>query len=958
MKKNKKFYGLLGGVMALALATPFVAYNVAKADTLYNDVVAWYDFDDQSLTNSKGDDNAEAIVTYLSSYSGDLTYGDDRDSDNTEGHALKLGDYGIELNEENLGDNFSVSFWVKPDGTITENQVMLFLGYNSPEDWYAISGNSTGTNQVKIWCRNTSDSSYNGWYTKATTTIDSDGWHHVVVTGDDTTHITYVDGNVITSSDFTNVLSGENQDIYIGVNYWDPEFTGYIDDVIVYNRTISAGEVERLYTGQTADKLLEESEISVSDLSTVVGRTAQLEITVPEAVKEDAAISYSIDDTSIATVDSDGVVTGVSAGKTTVTVAASIENVEKTASATITVESTLDSYLVADLSLDNNLTDGTGNCNVTLYGSTLTDYTGDVSYGEGVEGQGIDLSGYGFDLGLTDIGTDFTVSFYVNPKTTQVANQIMVQLGYHDPELWTSISGTGTDGTYKLWGNTASAATTTGSATSMAWTTVLSPSIPTGEWSLVSLVGTDGTITAYIDGICIGSGSYNNPLCGENQSIYFGVNNWDTCFDGMFDEIKVYSLALTQEEIIANNTDFIAGKLQTNLETVTAYDNILGDNESADAIKYDLVLPSASGSTSINWESSNESIIATDGSVVNPEEDTDVTLTATITLADATASVTREFTVLCLDRTELDALIEIAESYDLSYATEVSANRLTSAIEEAKEANSFSTIESCTTKLQKAIAGLVFEGVYVDPFELISEATVSASVKQGKTVSVFAIPDSILDMVDVECESGNEKVCTYDDGVVTAKKAGNTIVTAIVTAKSDGYTMNYSTAVSVTKKDSSSSSSSSSSSGSSSSSSSSNSSSGTSSSSSSSSSSSNSSSSSSSSSSDTTGTTTYEVAETQTPNAIAGNAGRRANGNVIADEDETVIEDEAAPVAGDEAVDESNTESDTTIEDEDTPATGQNDGEINVAFIVVMIIAVLVAFGFVCIRLGFFKKIK
>ena len=45
MKKNKKFYGLVGGVMALALATPFIAYNVAKADTLYSDVVAWYDFD-------------------------------------------------------------------------------------------------------------------------------------------------------------------------------------------------------------------------------------------------------------------------------------------------------------------------------------------------------------------------------------------------------------------------------------------------------------------------------------------------------------------------------------------------------------------------------------------------------------------------------------------------------------------------------------------------------------------------------------------------------------------------------------------------------------------------------------------------------------------------------------------------------------------------------------------------
>lgn len=997
MKRNKKFYGLIGGVMALALATPFIAYNVAKADTLYSDVIAWYDFDNSSLKNQKGSDNAKAIVTGLSGYDKELTYGDDRSADNTEGHALKIGDYGLELNEDNLGDNFSVSYWVKPDGTFNENQVIAFLGYNSPEDWYAISGKSNGTNDVKIWCRNPKNSSFNGWITKGTSTLAKGQWHHIVITGDGTTHSTYIDGKLVVQSDFTNVLSGENQDIYLGVNFWDEECTGYIDDVLVYNRTISSGEVERLYTGQTAEQLLEENEISVSDMHTSIGRSAALEVNVPEAVVEDAKLSYSVEDKDIATVDEDGVVTGVAAGSTTVTVEAKIGKTVKSATANIVVESSLNSYLLADYSFDNDYEDATGKTSASLITTKLADYTGDASYTEGVEGKAIALDSYGLDLNLKNVGENYTISFYAKPNSGQAENQVMLFLGNNNPELWTAISSTGKDGVYKLWANTAAEAKTTGNVSPMAWTTLLSPEITTGEWSLVTLVGTDGTITAYVDGICIGSGNNNNPLSGDNQDVLFGVNYWDKCFDGAFDEVKIYSLSMTQDEIINENKEFIASKIQSKLEAVAGLDDILGDNTSADEIKYNLNLPLVVGDKGITWTTSDEDIIAADGTVVNPKKDTEVTVTGTIALTDDIgASVSYDLTVLSLDRTELDALIKVAEGYDLKYATSTSAERLKAAIKSAKDANTFDSIDDCYEKLEKAMAGIEYEDGYADPFELISEATVSVDIVEKKTATVFVIPEAVLSMVDVEYSSEDTSVCTYSDGVIKAKKAGATIVTATVTAKSDGYEMQYSTAVNVTSKDESaaggssqggsnsgttggneSAGDSSNTGGSSDSSRSSGSSSSVSSSSSSSSSGSSSSSSSSSastgtgssSSAVTSGSTAATSTEGTTANAgIGANAGNAASvGNVgdanhnagVSNDTESVTESAAVnKEANNDSSTVDNSKDNQTIDEEQTPTTAHKTKDNSKALFMIPIVIVLAAVLLVVARKFWFKKIK
>ena len=145
-------------------------------------MVASYDFDDQTLNNSKSEgDVAQAIVTGLNNYTGTVTYGEGRNG----GKAVKLGDYGLKLNKQNLGDNFTVSLWLKAEGRIANNQSVMFLGYHNPEKWYAIAGRDSN-NGVKMWA----NGGIYGWTEFGTLPLAND-WHSVVITGDSENITTY-----------------------------------------------------------------------------------------------------------------------------------------------------------------------------------------------------------------------------------------------------------------------------------------------------------------------------------------------------------------------------------------------------------------------------------------------------------------------------------------------------------------------------------------------------------------------------------------------------------------------------------------------------------------------------------------------------------------------------------------------------------------------------------------------
>src|SRR5699024_9124346 len=78
-------------------------------------------------------------------------------------------------------------------------------------------------------------------------------------------------------------------------------------------------------------------------------------------------------------------------------------------------------------------------------------------------------------------------------------------------------------------------------------------------------------------------------------------------------------------------------------ETVAAIDLEGANAQNLDGVESDLVLPAASG---VAWTSSPAGIVGADGAVTQPENDTEVTLTATATVRGVEA--TRDFTITVL----------------------------------------------------------------------------------------------------------------------------------------------------------------------------------------------------------------------------------------------------------------------------------------------------------------------
>ena len=874
MRNKKKFYGLIAGVTLLALATPFIGASIAKADTLHRHLVAWYDFNDGTLTNSKGESLAAPIVKGLGNYNGEVKYDANRD-ENIAGKSLRLdGNYGVKLNTKNLGENYSVSLWVKPEKKVPVNTPVVFVGYHDPELWYSVSGNDD-KNRLKFWYNNGADFK---WVTKTYADYDAAQWHHIVLTADGKENKAYFDGKLLSTDQFLEVMNGENQDIILGANNWDSCYSGLIDDVMVYDRTISAEEVNRLFTDdikpvESADKDIEKNLVSSYDFENGIG-------------------------------DAKAIVKGMGA------------------------------------------------------------YNGEITYVDGINGKAVDFNDFGLDLGNKINGTDFTITFSVCPDKSQADNQVLMLLGYHNKEHWLALSGDGADQEYKLWGRT-DGVKTIGNAKPMSWTTVGNPTVPNGVWSQVALVGTDGNITMYVDGEKVVSGISNNPLGSVNDSILFGANNWDACFDGKVDDIKIYNKAMSEGTVEDIAEDFKVSRVQRSLELACSFDAIGGNNKEAGQIRYDLTLPTSLLGSNITWKSSDESVISNKGVVTIDDKKHDITLTADVKVDGVKGHVELKFVVDALDKTELNALIEKALSYDLTYMTAESSDRLLAAIEEGKAAESFEEIDNAVLHIESSIKALEPSDEFEDPFDVIPEMEATLTMKPGEAKTLFVLPDAISKMVKVEYTSNDEAV-SFEDGKATAKAVGKAIVTAKVTALSDDFTMEYSTAVDVANNEQPAPSNPGTSGGGSgnggSASGGSNSVSGG-----------GSSSGSGSSAGAAAGTTTPVVAgntgaqaqipDAQVPAAGGSQSTKPKNDKVdtkTEDSDETIVEDEVVDETSDDVVDESeedteDTTSETTILEEQTPEAGQSSGTSPIVIIIAALAIAGVAILAILVKLGILK---
>lgn len=152
------------------------------------------------------------------------------------------------LNGYQWGYQFSVSLWFKRIGQAGNYQGIINNGYYSYGSWEIRMGRESSGQMIGGGVV-TSNSPHTWNYR---TTASFNHWHHVAMTYDGTTLNFYVDNQKKTGS--SNCCQGnlisKNNDVVIGQaghGMASEFFYGFIDEVKLFNKALTADEVTQLY---------------------------------------------------------------------------------------------------------------------------------------------------------------------------------------------------------------------------------------------------------------------------------------------------------------------------------------------------------------------------------------------------------------------------------------------------------------------------------------------------------------------------------------------------------------------------------------------------------------------------------------------------------------------------------------------------------------------------------------
>lgn len=213
---------------------PRVTYTViVKKAVSESDITAelWKNFDFEEQTDSAVAVKKGAPGTTPTEAEVEFEYVDGAKG----GKAIRLpGEYGLKLcDAAGLSKNYSISYWMKPEVLGTNVDPTLAAGTFAPEYWLNLTFGRS------IWSNN------GGFIDDAgTLTYEKDKWQLVTLAVNDNKAKLYVNGELRGNGSIASDIMGkENAAIYFGVNAWDAYFTGALDDMKIYDGTLSEKDV-------------------------------------------------------------------------------------------------------------------------------------------------------------------------------------------------------------------------------------------------------------------------------------------------------------------------------------------------------------------------------------------------------------------------------------------------------------------------------------------------------------------------------------------------------------------------------------------------------------------------------------------------------------------------------------------------------------------------------------------
>ena len=156
-----------------------------------------------------------------------------------------------------VGNTYTFSYWIK---TSTASSTILELKHNSSG---AMINNTfftslTSTGKIRSYQANSSGAEV--YDHTSTNAVHNGAWHHVALSYDNSTFKIYIDGSLDSTDSGSGTISQVARRLYIGINRNDGDsvfnsaFNGQIANVGIWNRALSASEIESIYwKGQYAD---------------------------------------------------------------------------------------------------------------------------------------------------------------------------------------------------------------------------------------------------------------------------------------------------------------------------------------------------------------------------------------------------------------------------------------------------------------------------------------------------------------------------------------------------------------------------------------------------------------------------------------------------------------------------------------------------------------------------------
>ncbi len=234
MKKNLLF------ILTILLSCN-ILFAQQQTDNLYDDLVAYYNFDDGTATDMSG--NGHNGTIFGSIPMNDWENGKYADFNGDYNNYIRVPHH----QDLNFSDDFSISLWTN----WTENsgaRAVIGKGRDIQSNYTIRYG---GNNFLLCY-----DGVYGHWVSTYTST-DENVWHHVVGVADKTNHLMkfYIDGVLVDSEylpDFNitttyPLVIGRHFTYSSGGSAWPYPFLGKVDEIRIYSKALSESEIQQLY---------------------------------------------------------------------------------------------------------------------------------------------------------------------------------------------------------------------------------------------------------------------------------------------------------------------------------------------------------------------------------------------------------------------------------------------------------------------------------------------------------------------------------------------------------------------------------------------------------------------------------------------------------------------------------------------------------------------------------------